>query len=43
MTATVPAPRFCFACVVPKVAKEGCRYCARYKRPCGRHDTDHKH
>lgn len=39
----IPAPRYCFACITPKVRDAACRYCQRYERACGRHDTNHTH
>lgn len=35
-------PPFCFGCSFPAVRQDNCRYCLRYRRACGRHDT-HTH
>lgn len=35
--------RSCNACVAPTIWGDDCHYCARYRRPCGRHNENHTH
>lgn len=37
-SALASAPTSCHACAATTAWGTSCRYCSRYRRPCGRHD-----